>query len=50
VIADLMRKAVAEVTQRERREEFFRVLTQRRKQRPSLSDAEIYASRISGRP
>ena len=50
VIADLMRKAVAEVTRRERREEFFRVLTQRRKQRPSLSDTEIYASRVSGRP
>jgi metal-responsive CopG/Arc/MetJ family transcriptional regulator len=50
VIADLMRKAVAEVTRRERREEIFRVLTQRRKQRPSLSDKEIHASRVSGRP
>jgi metal-responsive CopG/Arc/MetJ family transcriptional regulator len=50
VIADLMRKAVAEVTRRARREEIFRVLTQRRKQRPSLSDKEIHASRVLGRP
>jgi hypothetical protein len=50
VIADLMRKAVAEVTRRKRREEIFRVLTQRRKQRPSLSDEEIHTSRALGRP
>ena len=50
VIADLMRKAVAEVTRRERRMEIFRALTRRRKQRPPLSDKELHASRISGRP
>jgi len=50
VIADLMRKAVAEVKRRKRREDIFRILTQRRKKRPTISDAEIRASRITGRP
>jgi metal-responsive CopG/Arc/MetJ family transcriptional regulator len=50
IIADLMRKAVAEVKRRKRREDIFRILTQRRKKRPTISDAEIRASRITGRP
>jgi metal-responsive CopG/Arc/MetJ family transcriptional regulator len=50
VIADLMRKAVAEVKRRKRREDIFRTLTQRRAQRPSLSDAQIRRSRTTGRP
>jgi metal-responsive CopG/Arc/MetJ family transcriptional regulator len=50
VIADLMRKAVAEVKRRKRREDIFRTLTQRRKERPSISDGAIRASRITGRP
>lgn len=50
VIAELMRKAVNESKQRKRREEIFRLLTQRRSQRPSLSDKEIRAARVSGRP
>jgi metal-responsive CopG/Arc/MetJ family transcriptional regulator len=50
VIADLMRKAVAEVKQRERREAIFRTLTQRRTKRPTLSDAQSRASRAMGRP
>jgi len=37
VIAELMRKAVAEVKLRERREAIFRILTQRRAKRPSIS-------------
>ncbi len=50
VIADLMRKAVAEVKRRKRREDLFRRLTQRRSERPSISDAQIRASRTIGRP
>jgi metal-responsive CopG/Arc/MetJ family transcriptional regulator len=50
VIADLMRKAVAEVKRRKQREQIFRMLTQRRGERPSLSDAQIRASRTLGRP
>jgi hypothetical protein len=50
VIADLMRKAVAEVKRLKRREDIFRTLTERRRTRPSLSDAQIRASRATGRP
>ena len=50
VIADLMRKAVAEAKRRKRREDIFRTLTQRRAERPSLSDAQIRSSRKTGRP
>ena len=50
VIADLMRKAVVEVKRRKRREDIFRTLTQRRKKRLSISDEEIRAARITGRP
>jgi metal-responsive CopG/Arc/MetJ family transcriptional regulator len=50
VIADLMRKAVDEAKRRKRREDIFRSLTERRRQRPSLSNKEIRAARTSGRP
>jgi metal-responsive CopG/Arc/MetJ family transcriptional regulator len=50
IIADLMRKAVAEVKRRRQREDIFRTLTRRRAERPSLSDAQIRASRTTGRP
>lgn len=50
VIADLMRRAIAEVKQRKRRDEIFRLLTQRRKQRPPLSDEQAQISRAAGRP
>jgi hypothetical protein len=49
VIADLMRKAVADAKLRKRRIDVFRTLTQRRTERPSLSDAQIRISRNSGR-
>lgn len=49
VIADLMRKAVAEAKRRKEREAIFRTLTQRRSERPSLSDRQIRASRATGR-
>ncbi len=50
VIADLMRKAIVEVKQRKRREDIFRMLTQRRRQRPALSDEQLRISRTAGRP
>jgi hypothetical protein len=50
VIADLMRRAIAEVDRLKRREDIFRALTERRRTRPSLSDAQIRASRATGRP
>ena len=49
VIADLMRKAIADAKLRKRRVDIFRTLTQRRSERPSLSDAQIQASRAAGR-
>ena len=49
VIADLMRKAIADSKLRKRRVDIFRTLTQRRTERPSLSDAQIRTSRTSGR-
>ena len=49
VIADLMRKAVADAKLRKRRTAIFRALTRRRSERPSLSDAQIRDSRSSGR-
>lgn len=49
VIADLMRKAIAEVQQRNHRQDIFRLLTQRRTQRPSLSDEQIRLSRKARR-
>jgi hypothetical protein len=50
VIADLMRNAVAEAKRRKQREILFRTLTQRRAQRPSLTDKELRAARTAGRP
>jgi hypothetical protein len=50
VIADLMRKAVAGAKLRKRREDIFRILTQRRTERPPMSDTNIRASRTTGRP
>jgi hypothetical protein len=49
VIADLMRQAVANAKLRKRRVDIFRTLTQRRSERPSLSDQQIRASRTAGR-
>ena len=49
VIADLMRQAVKDAKLRKRRENIFRSLTQRRDQRPSLSDKELRKARVAGR-
>lgn len=50
IIADLMRKAVADAKLRKRRVDIFRTLTQGRSERPSLPDARIRVSRTTGRP
>jgi len=50
VIAELMRNAVAEAKRRKQRESIFRALTQRRAERPSLTDKQLRASRTAGRP
>ncbi len=49
IIADLMRKAVEGAEQQVRREEAFRILTERRKHRPAVTDDEIRAVREEGR-
>jgi hypothetical protein len=49
VIAELMRGALAEAKRRKRRESIFNALTQRRAQRPSLTDKQINTSRRVGR-
>ena len=50
VIADLMRNAVAEAKRRKQRESIFRALTQRRAERPSLTDKQLRTARTTGRP
>jgi metal-responsive CopG/Arc/MetJ family transcriptional regulator len=49
IIADLMRKAVAEAEAQARRKEIFRILTERRSERPSVTEEEIRAAREEGR-
>lgn len=50
VIAELMRRAVAEVEREQRRAELFRQLTERRRRRPAATDKAVSAARKSGRP
>jgi hypothetical protein len=49
VIADLMRRAVADVDRRKQRMELFRVLTERRAKRRAASTNEVRAARDAGR-
>jgi metal-responsive CopG/Arc/MetJ family transcriptional regulator len=49
VIADLMRRAIADSDRQKQREELFRLLTDRRRKRPAASNSVIRAARISGR-
>lgn len=49
VIADLMRRAIADVDRQKHREELFRLLTERRRKRPAASNNDIRAARIAGR-
>jgi metal-responsive CopG/Arc/MetJ family transcriptional regulator len=50
IITELMRKAVEEAKQQNRRKEAFRLLTVRRSQRPTATDEKIRAAREEGRP
>ena len=50
IIADLMRQTVIESNRRKERQEIFRKLTRRRAERPALSDEQIRAARVAGRP
>jgi metal-responsive CopG/Arc/MetJ family transcriptional regulator len=50
VIADLMRKAVAEEKGRRQRQQIFRALTRRRAERPPVSNRAIRTARQTGRP
>jgi hypothetical protein len=49
VIADLMRQAVADVEKRRLRAELFRTLTERRKDRPTVTAEQIHEARLDGR-
>ena len=49
VIAELMRRAVADAKLRKRRIDIFRTLAQRRTERPRLTGAQIRAARTAGR-
>jgi hypothetical protein len=49
VIADLMRRAVADAQQRKRRAVLFRTLTDGRRRRPNATDEEIRGARTDAR-
>lgn len=49
VLANLMRKAVDEMQKQTRRQEAFRILTQKRADRPDLTDDEIRSARSESR-
>ena len=50
IIAKLMSEAVEHAMRQQQREEAFRLLTERRKRRPPMTDKEIHESREFGRP
>lgn len=50
VVAELLRRAVRETEQRERREQLFRRLSEARTRRPPASSARVRAARMAGRP
>jgi metal-responsive CopG/Arc/MetJ family transcriptional regulator len=50
IIADLMRQAVADEGLRKQRQELFRILTERRKSRPTVTSEQVHEARIAGRP
>ncbi len=50
IIAKLMSEAVNEAMRQQKREEAFRLLTERRKLRPPMTDKEISKARELGRP
>ena len=50
IVAKLMSEAVEQAMRQQQREEAFRLLTERRKLRPSMTDEEIRETRELGRP
>ncbi|MBS0613765.1 MAG: hypothetical protein JSS24_11390 [Proteobacteria bacterium] len=50
VLAELMRRAVREHEQRQRREKLFDALTSARPNRPAVTRRQLAAARRSGRP
>ena len=50
IIAKLMSEAVDQAMRQQQREEAFRLLTERRKLRPPMTDKEIREARERGRP
>jgi hypothetical protein len=50
IIADLMRRAVADEGLRKRRQELFKILTERRDQRPKMTSEQVHEARVAGRP
>ena len=50
VIARLMREAVDEVERERQRQAAFRLLTERRNRRPSMTEDEMRKAREAGRP
>ena len=50
IIAKLMSEAVEQAMRQQQREEAFRLLTERRKFRPPMTDEETRESRELGRP
>ncbi len=50
IIAKLMKDAVEQAMRQQQREEAFRLLTERRKLRPPMTDKEIHEARKLGRP
>ena len=49
VIADLMRRAVADADRQKQRAELFRKLTERRRKRPSATNEQVRAARATER-
>lgn len=50
LVAELMRRAVAEAEQQRRREQAFRLLTEARDERPVLDGESARTAREAGRP
>lgn len=49
IIADLMRRAVADEGLRKQRQELFQILTERRKQRPKMTAEQVHDARVAAR-
>lgn len=49
IIAELMRRAVADEGLRKRRQELFKILTERRDQRPKMTAEQVHDARVAGR-